>query len=53
MSALSEQDPDIFAAIGRELERQRDDLELIASENYASLAVMEAMGTATVSLTKI
>jgi glycine hydroxymethyltransferase len=45
MSALSEQDPDIFAAIGRELERQRDDLELIASENYASRAVIEAMGT--------
>jgi glycine hydroxymethyltransferase len=38
-------DPEIFAAIDREAERQRDGLELIASENYTSLAVMEAQGS--------
>jgi glycine hydroxymethyltransferase len=45
MSVLSEQDPEVFAAIEGELRRQKDDLELIASENYASLAVLEALGT--------
>jgi glycine hydroxymethyltransferase len=45
MSRLSEQDPAVFAAIEAEFERQRDDLELIASENYASPAVIEALGS--------
>jgi glycine hydroxymethyltransferase len=38
------QDPEVFAAIAGEERRQRDNLELIASENYASRAVREAMG---------
>jgi glycine hydroxymethyltransferase len=40
---LSETDPAIFDLIGKEEERQRHNLELIASENIASLAVREAM----------
>ena len=39
------QDTALFAAISREAQRQRDNLELIASENYASPAVREAMAT--------
>ena len=39
------QDAALFAAISREAQRQRDNLELIASENYASPAVREAMAT--------
>lgn len=39
-------DPAIAALIGRELERQRRGLELIASENFASRAVLEAMASA-------
>jgi glycine hydroxymethyltransferase len=42
---LAEQDPDIYAAIAREARRQSDNLELIASENYASQAVLEAQGS--------
>ena len=42
-SAIAAQDPDVFAAIENEERRQRENLELIASENYASIAVREAM----------
>ena len=42
---LRASDPDIAAAIEQEARRQRDGLELIASENYTSLAVMEAQGS--------
>ncbi|MBT6098756.1 MAG: serine hydroxymethyltransferase, partial [Marinovum sp.] len=42
--ALGERDPEIFAAIGAELGRQRDEIELIASENIVSAAVLEAQG---------
>ena len=38
-------DPEIAAAMGEELGRQRNKIELIASENFVSLAVMEAMGS--------
>ena len=38
-------DPEIAAAIGEELARQRNKIELIASENFVSPAVMEAMGS--------
>src|SRR5690606_29083291 len=38
-------DPEIFAAIEHEKERQRDGIELIASENYTSQAVLEALGS--------
>jgi len=42
---LAETDPEIFAGIGRELGRQRDEIELIASENIVSRAVLEAQGS--------
>ena len=42
---IRRQDPEIYAAMMRELERQRDHIELIASENFVSPAVMEAMGS--------
>jgi glycine hydroxymethyltransferase len=42
---LAERDPDLFAAIGHELGRQQDQLELIASENIVSLAVLQAQGS--------
>ncbi len=45
MKNLKQQDPEIFAAIQKELARQNDNLELIASENFASLAVLEAQGS--------
>ncbi len=38
-------DPEIFDVISLELKRQRDNIELIASENFTSLAVMEALGS--------
>ncbi len=43
-SHIEAQDPQIFQAIADEERRQRENLELIASENYASKAVREAMG---------
>jgi glycine hydroxymethyltransferase len=43
--AIREVDPEIFAVIEAERQRQRETLELIASENYASRAVLDAMGT--------
>lgn len=45
MPTLSEYDPDVADMIRREVQRQRDGLELIASENFVSEAVLEAMGT--------
>jgi glycine hydroxymethyltransferase len=44
-SHIEAQDPEVFAAIQNEERRQRENLELIASENYASKAVREAMGS--------
>ena len=44
MKPLSVEDPEIAAAIQAELERQRNNIILIASENFASRAVMEAQG---------
>lgn len=43
--ALRKQDPDVFAALMGEMKRQTDGMELIASENYISPAVMEVMGS--------
>jgi len=43
--ALKQSDAGIFQALDLELQRQRHHLELIASENYASTAVMQAMGS--------
>lgn len=45
MKNLSKQDPQIMAAMNAELDRQRDKIELIASENFVSEAVLEAMGS--------
>ena len=45
MSELAKTDPDIAAVVRKEEERQRHKLVLIASENYASRAVMEAQGS--------
>lgn len=45
MSFLKQEDPDVHGAILRELERQRYQLELIASENIVSEAVLEAQGS--------
>ncbi len=45
MPALTEYDPDVAALIRREVDRQRHGIELIASENFVSEAVLEAMGT--------
>ena len=42
---LQQTDPEIFAAVSKELSRQREKLELIASENFTSLAVMQAQGS--------
>ncbi len=42
---IRRQDPEIYDAMLRELQRQRDHLELIASENFVSEAVMQAMGS--------
>ncbi len=42
---LQAQDPEVFAAVSAELQRQRNKLELIASENFTSLAVMQAQGS--------
>ncbi len=42
---LAESDPEVYAAIANEERRQRVNLELIASENYASRAVREASGS--------
>jgi RpiB/LacA/LacB family sugar-phosphate isomerase len=43
--SLAEADPDIFRAIQNEYGRQHDNIELIASENFTSRAVMEAQGS--------
>lgn len=45
MTPLEQSDPQIWKALEQERTRQRDGLELIASENYTSAAVLEAAGT--------
>ncbi len=45
MSQLQTQDPEIWEAITAEARRQQDGLEMIASENYTSPAVMQAVGS--------
>jgi glycine hydroxymethyltransferase len=44
-SALNEKDPEIFEMIQNEKKRQFEGIELIASENFTSRAVMEALGS--------
>ncbi len=45
MNIVRTADPEVFAAMNDELSRQRDHIELIASENFVSPAVMAAMGS--------
>ncbi|MFP4472955.1 MAG: serine hydroxymethyltransferase [Candidatus Omnitrophota bacterium] len=45
MDHLNRTDPEVYQAIARELDRQKNNLELIASENIVSQAVMEAQGS--------
>jgi glycine hydroxymethyltransferase len=45
MKTLRSVDPEIFSVIQKEINRQHTKLELIASENFVSLAVLEALGT--------
>jgi glycine hydroxymethyltransferase len=45
MKHIQMNDPELFAAIHAELVRQRENLELIASENFTSMAVLEAQGS--------
>jgi len=44
-ASLADADPEVAGAVGRELVRQQDQIELIASENIVSRAVLEAAGT--------
>ena len=44
-NSISTMDPEIHALIDRERKRQYEGIELIASENYCSKAVMEAQGS--------
>src|SRR5437016_4426908 len=44
-ASLADADPEVFDVIGKELGRQRDEIELIASENIVSRAVLEAQGS--------
>jgi glycine hydroxymethyltransferase len=44
-ASLAQADPDVYAAVQNELQRQRDKIELIASENIVSKAVLEAQGS--------
>ncbi|MDP7533775.1 MAG: serine hydroxymethyltransferase, partial [SAR202 cluster bacterium] len=45
MTSLREQDPRLADVITNEINRQRNNINLIASENYASEAVLEAQGS--------
>lgn len=45
MAFLKDFDPDLYGAMTRELGRQRDKIELIASENFVSYPVLEALGS--------
>jgi glycine hydroxymethyltransferase len=42
---IKQEDPEVWGAIAQEIERQEDGLEMIASENYTSPAVMQAVGS--------
>src|SRR3989338_2077194 len=45
MKALKKTDPEIYSIIRKELNRQQNNIELIASENFTSIAVLEAAGS--------
>ncbi len=45
MAKLTKQDPQVFKALQGEIKRQQEGMEMIASENYVSKAVLEALGS--------
>ena len=45
MNFIEQNDPDVWSAIDAEARRQHDGLEMIASENYVSPAIMQAVGS--------
>ncbi|MDF2911545.1 MAG: serine hydroxymethyltransferase, partial [Sporolactobacillus laevolacticus] len=45
MKGIKANDPELFQAIEKELGRQRNKIELIASENFVSTTVLEAAGS--------
>jgi glycine hydroxymethyltransferase len=45
MNFIAEEDPEVWAAVALEMDRQQEGLEMIASENYTSPAVMQAVGS--------
>src|SRR6056297_3179459 len=45
MNHIESQDPQVWAAMAAEIQRQQDGLEMIASENYTSPAIMQAAGS--------
>jgi glycine hydroxymethyltransferase len=45
MNFLQNEDPQVWATVAAEIERQQDGLEMIASENYTSPAIMQAVGS--------
>jgi len=45
LNSVSKVDPEVADAIKKEINRQRNKIELIASENFVSLAVLEALGS--------
>jgi len=52
MKKLREKDHQVAEAIDYELQRQRQHIELIASENFVSLAILDAMGTVAIERVK-
>ena len=45
MNWIEQEDPEVWSAIAGEQERQQDELEMIASENYVSPTIMQAAGS--------
>jgi glycine hydroxymethyltransferase len=45
MNFIAEEDPQVWSALAEEMDRQHDGLEMIASENYTSPAIMQAVGS--------
>src|SRR6187402_329594 len=45
MNYLAQQDPEVWSVVAGEIQRQSDGLEMIASENYTSPAVLQACGS--------
>ena len=50
--SLASRDPEIFGSIEKEMSRQKNEIELIASENFVSRAVLEALGSPNSNLSR-